>query len=160
MFLFRIVYIKWKPLLLSLAVSLGAGGVSALITGNSMDVYKTLNRPPLSPPGIVFPFVWTILFILMGIAAYLIYLSEDERLKKTLAIYVIKLFVNILWPPIFFRLQAFWFSFAWLILLWFFIIVTSVLFYRINKTAVYLMIPYLLWVTFAGYLNLGIALLN
>lgn len=158
--MFRTVSVKWKPLFLNLAISLGAGGLSTLITGNSMDVYKTLNRPPLSPAGIIFPIVWTILFILMGFAAYLIYRSENEHRKTALIVYGIQLFVNMLWSPIFFRLEAFWLSFAWLVLLWLLIIVTIALFYRINKTAAYLMIPYLLWVAFAGYLNLGIALLN
>ncbi|MDR0287474.1 MAG: tryptophan-rich sensory protein [Clostridiales bacterium] len=159
--MFQTFSVKWKPLLISLAISLGAGGLSALITGNSMKVYKTLNQPPLSPPGAVFPVVWTILFVLMGIAAYLVYKDGSGHGRKTaLTFYGIQLLINILWSPIFFRWQAFLFAFFWLVLLWILIVITIVLFYKINKTSAYLMIPYLLWVTFAGYLNWGIYMLN
>lgn len=152
--------VKWKPLILCLAISLGAGGISALITGKSMEIYKTLARPPLSPPSMVFPIVWTILFALMGISSYMVLVSENIRQKAALRVYGIQLFVNILWSPIFFRFESFWFAFGWLILLWLLIIATIILFYRINKTASWLLFPYFLWVTFAGYLNFGIAVLN
>ena len=131
-----------KSLIISLIISLGVGGLSALFTMGSMDIYKYLDKPPLAPPSIVFPIVWTILFILMGISAYLIYESNSENKQSALLIYGIQLLVNFLWPI--------------LIL----IIVMIVKFFKINKLAAYLQIPYLIWVAFATYLNLGFYILN
>ncbi len=152
--------ISYKPLLISLAISLGAGGLSALITGNSTQIYPTLNRPPLSPPGVVFPIVWSILYVLLGIAAYLIYITKAEGTRRALTVYGIQLLVNVCWSPLFFRAQAFLPAFMWLVLLWLLIAATLVVFYRIKKAAAALLLPYFIWVTFAGYLNLGIFLLN
>lgn len=158
--MYRLYSLKWKPLVLSLLISLGAGGLSALITGDTMDTYKTLNLPPLSPPGIVFPIVWTILYSLMGISAYLIYTSDSRGKTLALGVYLLQLLINVLWSPVFFNSQNFLLAFLLLVLLWILIAVMIALFYRINKTAALLQIPYLLWVTFAGYLNLAIYLLN
>ena len=153
--------IQWKPFLISLAIPLAVGGMGALL-GGSMDSYGTLNQPPLSPPGWVFPIVWTILYLLMGYASYRIYLSEADRVdkRKALTFYSIQLFLNFLWPALFFGLGWYWVSFGELLLLWVFIYLTMHLFSQIDDTAETLLIPYLLWVTFAAYLNLGVALLN
>jgi tryptophan-rich sensory protein len=158
--LFGAFSVKRKPLLISLLLSLGVGALSALITGSSTQIYDTLRRPRLSPPGAVFPVVWTFLFVLMGIAAYLVYKHAAGRAKAALAVYGAQLLVNLLWAPIFFRGRAFLFAFFWLALLWVLVTATIALFYRVNKAAAYLTAPYLLWVTFAGYLNLAIYLLN
>jgi benzodiazapine receptor len=152
--------IKLKPLLASLLISLGVGGLSALLTKNNMSVYSSLIQPPLAPPGFIFPVVWTILFILMGISAYLVAVSPSEEKTSALTIYGVQLVINFFWSIFFFNLKNYTFSFLWLLLLLVFIVIMTVKFYRINKTAGLLQIPYLLWVIFAGYLNLMISLLN
>lgn len=154
--------INWKILFICIAISLIAGGVAGFISKNSMNAFTALNKPPLSPPGWLFPVVWTILYLLMGIASYLI-LTSDAPLKdvgNALKLYFIQLFFNFLWPILFFQLELYSFAFIWLIVLWLLILATTISFSRISKPAAYLMVPYLLWVTFAGYLNLGIAILN
>ena len=145
--------INWKSLTANLAISLGTGIFSALITRNSMDTYKNLNLPKLAPPSILFPIVWTILFILMGISAYIIYESNSDQKQSALTIYGIQLLVNFIWPILFFNLGLYLFSFIWIILLWSLIILMINSFKKISSIAEYLQIPYLLWVTFASYLN-------
>lgn len=145
--------INWKSLTANLAISLGTGILSALITRNSMNTYKNLNLPKLAPPSILFPIVWTILFILMGISAYIIYESNSDQKQSALTIYGIQLLVNFIWPILFFNLELYLFSFVWIILLWLLIILMINSFKKISNVAAYLQIPYLLWVTFASYLN-------
>lgn len=152
--------IQWKKLIISIAIPLLIGGLSALITMGSMEDFDSLNKPPLSPPGWLFPVVWTILFTLMGIASYLVYTSGNPDSKTALTVYGVQLLFNFFWSIIFFNLEMYLFAFIWLVVLWLLILVTTILFYRIRKPAGYLMIPYLIWVTFAGYLNLGIYILN
>ena len=153
--------IQWKKLLLCIAVPLLVGGLSALLTRNSMQSFSALNQPPLSPPGWLFPVVWSILFILMGIASYLVLQApKTEYTRTALIVYGIQLFFNFFWSIFFFNLKAYLFAFVWLIALWLLIFMTLTLFRRITKPAGYLLIPYLLWVTFAGYLNFMIYLLN
>lgn len=151
--------INWKTLITSLVISLGTGALSALITSDSMQIYKELYKPPLAPPGWLFPIVWTILYLLMGIAAYMVYESDaDYEVKKSaLTSYALQLIVNAGWSVIFFNLGAYLLAFAWLVLLWILILITIRKFYDVHKQAGILMLPYLLWVTFAGYLNLAIA---
>lgn len=152
--------IKLKPLIISLLVSLGVGGLSAIFTMGSMDIYKSLVQPPLAPPSWLFPIVWTILFILMGISAYMIYMSSSNDKNSALTLYAIQLIFNFLWSIIFFNLEAYLFAFIWLILLFLLILAMVIYFYRIDKIAGILQLPYLLWVCFAGYLNFMIYLLN
>lgn len=153
---------KWKLLLICIAIPLAVGGLSAWLTRGSADTFAMLNKPPLSPPGWLFPVVWTILFILMGLASYLILTSEKCRqaIDRALRLYGIQLVVNFFWSIFFFNLSLYLFAFIWLILLWLLILGTIVRFCRISQPAGYLMVPYLLWVTFAGYLNFSIYLLN
>lgn len=153
---------KTKQFLICIAVPLLVGGLSALITRTGMDTFETINKPSLSPPGWLFPVVWTVLFILMGIASYLVLVSEKPQgeINRALTVYGIQLIFNFFWSIFFFNFSLYLFSFIWLVLLWLLILATAVLFYRISKLAGYLMIPYLLWVTFAGYLNFQIYLLN
>ena len=153
--------INWKKLIIALAIPLGVGGLSALLSGG-MDAYKSLNQPPLSPPGFIFPIVWTVLYLLMGYASYRVHESGSTRanIKRALIFYGIQLFLNFLWPLIFFGLQWFWVAFGILVVLWVLIYLTMYQFGQMDDTAENLLIPYLLWVTFAGYLNLGVALLN
>lgn len=151
-----------KLLALCIVLPLLVGTISALLTRESMMLFAGVKKPPLSPPGWLFPIVWIILYTLMGIASYLMLTGEatKEEKVKALNVYLYQLLVNFLWSTWFFNFQWYLFAFFWLVLLWVMILVTLVRFYRISKPAGYLLIPYLLWVTFAGYLNLGIALLN
>lgn len=152
--------IRLKTLLKSLGISLGVGILSALFTMGSMKVYKTINQPALSPPSWLFPVVWTILFILMGISAYNVYESDSIYKDISLKVYGVQLVVNFLWSIIFFNGRLYLFSFIWLLLLWSLIIVMIFLFYKVKPIAGYLQIPYLIWVTFAAYLNFMIYILN
>lgn len=155
--------IKNKGLLLKcIAIPLVVGGLSAWISGGSMKIFEEVNKPPLSPPGWLFPVVWTILYTLMGIASYLVVVSGQEQVKvgKALRLYAAQLAVNFVWPILFFNLQWFFLAFLWLVLLWILIFLTIKAFYEVSPKAAALLLPYLIWVTFAGYLNLGIWLLN
>ena len=154
---------KIKPYVISIAIALAVGGLSALLTKNNMEVYDTINRPKLAPPMWLFPVVWSILFILMGIRSALVWVNRDENREdafSALRVYGLQLVVNFFWTIIFFNMQAYLFAFIWLILLWVLIIIMIVQFRKISPLAAYLQIPYLLWVTFAGYLTLMIYLLN
>lgn len=151
--------LQWKKLIICLIIPLAVGGLSALLTQNSMQTFTSINKPILAPPAWLFPVVWTILYILMGIASYLVLTSNKEN-HTALTVYSIQLGFNFLWSIIFFNLKLYLLAFIWLILLWLLIFETIMQFYQITKRAGYLMIPYLLWVTFAGYLNYFIYLLN
>ena len=151
---------KIKPYVISILIALAIGGLSALLTKNNMEVYSTITRPPLAPPSSIFPIVWSILFILMGISSAIVWKRNNEVTKKALTIYTIQLTVNFFWSIIFFNLQNYLFAFLWILILWLLIIYMIVEFYKINKTAAYLQIPYLLWVTFATYLTFMIWILN
>ncbi|MBE6114966.1 MAG: tryptophan-rich sensory protein [Erysipelotrichaceae bacterium] len=146
---------KLKPYLISISLTLAIGALSALFTMNNMDIYQNITKPPIAPPSIVFPIVWTILYILMGISSARIYNKGGS-----LTVYFLQLFLNFCWSIIFFNYQAYLFAFLWLILLWISILYMILDFYKTDKLATYLQIPYLLWVTFAGILNLMIYLLN
>ena len=152
--------IKWKELIISLLIPLAVGGLSAFLTRNSMDVYANINQPPLAPPSILFPIVWTILFALMGVSSYLVYMSNSKNKREALALYGVQLIVNFIWPLIFFNMQAYFAAFLWLILLWVLVAVMIRQFYKAKPLAAYLQIPYIIWLTFAAYLNLAIFLMN
>ncbi len=154
--------INWTALIISILIPLAVGGVSAALSGSQNAMFEAINKPPLSPPGWLFPVVWTVLYALMGISSYLVYTSDAKPQEKSKALwtYGIQLAVNFFWSIIFFKYQAFLFAFYWLILLWLLIILTILRFSKILKTAAWLLVPYLIWVTFAGYLNYGIYLLN
>lgn len=152
--------IKLKPLLVNLLIPLAVGGVSAFLTMDSMEIYQNLNQPPLSPPGWLFPVVWTILFLLMGIAAYLVWMRDSTGRNGALLLYGIQLAFNFGWTLIFFNAQNYLLAFFWLIALWILILLTTIRFFKESRAAGWLMIPYLLWVTFAGYLNAGVWYLN
>ena len=153
--------LDWKKFILCLGIPLGVGGLSALVSGG-MDSFKNLRQPPLSPPGWVFPVVWTVLYLLMGYASYRVLKSggETEKRRKALVLYGIQLFLNFLWSPVFFGLHWYLAAFLILVAMWVFIYLTMKAFSATDERAGDLLIPYLLWVTFAGYLNFGIYLLN
>ncbi len=151
---------KWK-VAKAIAIPLIGGAVVGLLTGGGMRDLGMMNQPPLSPPGWLFPIVWTILYTLMGISSYLIYEnSTGDKRRQALFLYGVQLIVNLLWPFFFFTLEWYLFAFIWLIMLWVLIFQMIRQFSEISKIAAYINIPYLLWVTFAGYLNLGIWWLN
>lgn len=153
---------KRKQLLLCIALPLGVGILAGWLTRGSMAEFEAIDQPPLSPPGWLFPVVWTLLYLLMGIASYLVLTSArpQKSIRRSLWLYGIQLGVNFLWPILFFSLSLHLFSFLWLVLLWVLILVTTLRFYQLSRMAGYLMLPYLVWVAFAGYLNLGVYLLN
>lgn len=146
---------KIKEIIISILVPVILGGLVGLIISPSMDSFKLLNKPPLNPPAILFPIVWTILYILMGISHYLT--KNNEKCNK---IYNLQLFFNLIWSILFFALKLRLLAFLWIIILWVLVLKMILTFYKENKIAAYLQIPYLLWVTFASYLNIAIYLLN
>ncbi len=152
--------INLKQLIISLAIPLGVGILVALLTMGSMQQFEQIAKPPLSPPGFLFPIVWTILYILMGIASYIVYRSDSPNKLYALIFYVVQLAVNFIWPLVFFNLEAYFFAFICILVLLVLVIITTVMFYRADKLAGILMIPYCIWVAFATYLNFGVFLLN
>lgn len=152
--------IRWKQLILSILIPLAVGALSGFLTMNSMELYGSLVQPPLAPPGWVFPVVWGLLFVLMGISAYLVYVPDEPGRRAALTIYGVQLAVNFFWSIFFFCMQAYAFAFFWLLLLWVLVIVMIWQFGKVSRTAAWLQVPYLLWLTFAGYLNLFIWMLN
>ena len=152
---------KWKSLLVALAIPLAVGGAGALLSGG-MTNYGAMVKPPLSPPGWVFPVVWTVLYLLMGWASWLVWKSDAPREEKrrALILYGVQLAVNFIWPLVFFGGEMYLAALLILIALWVLILLTIRTFSGINERAGDLLIPYILWVSFAAYLNLGIFLLN
>ena len=152
--------INWKRLLISILISLGVGIAAGLLTRGSVSDYALLDKPAFAPPGWLFPIVWGILYILMGISSYLIYESFCTSRAGALRIYTLQLIVNFFWPIIFFNFKLYFFAFIWILALWVLIILMIISFYRCNKLAAYLQIPYLLWVTFATVLTYAVAVMN
>lgn len=154
--------IHWKLLIICIAIPLLVGGLSALISSNAMESFEKIEKPSFAPPSILFPIVWSILYVLMGIALYLILTSgvPQSELSLPVIFFALQLIFNFFWSILFFNLELYYFSFAWLVVLWILIAITILLFYKISKPAALLLIPYILWVTFAGVLNLSIAMLN
>ena len=154
---------KVKSYIIAIIIPLAIGGLSALLTSGNMDLYSTIITPPLAPPAILFPIVWTILYTLMGISSALVYNSDitsKQEVKSALYTYGVSLFFNFLWSIIFFNNRQFIFAFIWILILLFLIVRTIMKYYKINPLAAYLQVPYLLWVTFAAYLNFAIWWLN
>lgn len=152
--------INFKRLAISILIPLAVGGIAGLITSGSVGRYADVARPPLSPPGWLFPVVWTILYVLMGVAFYFVWESGSPSKNTAMQLYFVQLAMNFVWPILFFSFSAYGFAFIWLLVLWILILFTTVSFFAADKRAGYLMLPYLIWVTFAGYLNLGVYILN
>lgn len=148
-----------STLVTAILIPVAVGTLSALFSGNK-SLYAAVNKPALSPPGAVFPIVWTILYILMGISSYIIYVSDDAGSRDALKIYALQLFFNFFWSILFFRFNLFFMSFVWLLALILLIVSMIRSFYKISPAAAYLQIPYLLWCLFAAYLNYMIFRLN
>lgn len=149
---------NFKTYAKAILIPVVVGGIVGLIISGSID-YSALKQPPLSPPSTLFPIVWSILYILMGISYGILdsNLLVDSGINS---IYYLQLFVNALWSIFFFVFKWRFFSFLWILLLLALVVIMIVRFYRKNKTSGLLQIPYLLWILFATYLNLGVYLLN
>ena len=149
---------KFKNYALSIIIPLALGGIVGFLISGSMD-YDMLDQPPLSPPSLLFPIVWTLLYVLMGISFGIL---RDKHLDDSdvKLIYYVQLIVNLLWPIAFFVLKWRLFAFIWILILDALVVLMIFTFYKRNKTAALLQLPYLAWVLFASYLNLGVYILN
>lgn len=152
--------ISIPKLVVSCIISLAAGGIGTLLAGGSFDIYETMTKPPLAPPSIIFPIVWSILYILMGIGSYFVYDSDCETKGSALSVYVFYLILNAVWPLAFFKkgalLAAFFLLAAQIILL--FSVINA--FMKCDKKSAWFILPTLLWSIFALYLNGGFLYLN
>lgn len=153
---------NWKTYAFWIILCEAVGALAGWISAGGIEVYSALaNKPPLTPPQWVFPVVWSILYALMGISAARISLTPPSKERnRGLNLFTAQLIVNFFWPLLFFNAQAFGFVLIWLILLWVLVLAVILTFRKIDKTAAWLLIPYLLWLTFAVYLNAGVYILN
>jgi benzodiazapine receptor len=164
--MFNIFKVKGEKSIIALIISVllaqGIGLLSGFLSMTAPSAYENFNKPSFSPAEWVFPVVWTILFFLMAVAAYRIWLKgkSGEDVRKALILYGIQLFLNFLWSIIFFRFRLYAIAFLELLLLLVFILLTTFEFFKIDKISGYLMIPYIVWVSFAGILNYAIWMLN
>ena len=148
---------------IAIAIPLGVGLLAAYLTMENMNIYSKINTPPLSPPALLFPIVWTVLYILMGVSSAMVYNrreAEPINARRGLGYYAMSLIANFAWSIIFFNVRAFGIAFLWLVLLLYLIIRTILCYFKVSKVAAFIQIPYAVWVAFAGYLNLGIIILN
>ncbi len=153
--------INISDLLFFVIVTELAGVLSSLLSGGNFgDHYSTLTKPPLAPPGWLFPVVWGLLYAVMGFSAYLINKSDNLAKRTALIIYFVQLAVNVLWSPVFFGLKSFGGAIAVIVVLDALVIAMLVLFGKINRCAALVNIPYLVWVLFATYLTIGFTVLN
>ena len=151
--------IDFKTLIFSILIPVFLGSLVGYLTAPFNNYYE-LNLPSFAPPGIVFPIVWTILYILMGVSSYIIIKSGDSGKNDALFVYGIQLVINLFWSIWFFIFDAYLVSFIWIILLIGFVVVMIKKFYDISKVSAYIQIPYLLWLVFAAVLNLSVYILN
>ena len=153
---------QWKVYAFWIALSEAVGIIAGLLIRRGVEIYSlTAAKPPLSPPDWLFPVVWTILYALMGISAARVWLAEDTPEKRrSVSLFVTQLIVNFFWPLFFFNLQAYGFALVLLILLWVLVFLLILNNRSIDMLATWLLVPYLIWLTFAVYLNIGVYLLN
>lgn len=151
--------VNWKKLALCIAIPLAVGALAALLSGPMGEGYQSYIQPPLSPPGWVFAVVWPVLYGLMGYASYLAAESEGDK-GRALILYGVQLFVNFLWPIVFFRFMLPGVALALLAVLWVLVLLTMRSFSELSERAGDLLLPYILWLSFALYLNFGIFVLN
>lgn len=149
---------KLRKKLFYILFPLIVGSIIGFITSNHID-YSTLNMPPLSPPSIIFPIVWTIIYLLMGIS-FSLFKQKNQNNTLVDYIYYLQLFVNAIWPVIFFRCKFYFLSLLWIVLLFIFVLWLYNLYKKKENISAYLLLPYLIWLLYAFYLNAGIYLLN
>ena len=153
--------INLKRLIIAILIPEAVGLLSSFAAGNIGDAYGSYQKPPLSPPGVLFPIVWVILYALMGIASYIVYdESGGEKRKDALTFYSLQLLFNFAWPIFFFRFEAYWISVVVILALLALVVITALRFKDISKVAFWLLVPYIIWLLFATYLNIGVAVLN
>ncbi len=153
---------KWKPYALWILATEAVGALSGFLSREGTKIYsQTITKPPLSPPAPVFPIVWSILYALMGFGAARIYLAQaSAQRSRGLNLFITQLIVNFFWSLIFFNAQAFGFALVWLVLLWGLVLGMILAFRKADPLAAKLQIPYLIWLSFAAYLNAGVWWLN
>ncbi|MBC8062516.1 MAG: tryptophan-rich sensory protein [Clostridiaceae bacterium] len=153
---------KIKALIISILVTVGVGFLSWFTARAYFKDYLKLNKPIFSPPSFVFPVVWIALYILMAIAVYIVYLKKYSGINnaKAIKLYALQLFLNFLWPVLFFNLRLYALSFLELMILLVYILLTTFEFLKKDMVAAFLMLPYILWVSFAGVLNYTIWMMN
>jgi tryptophan-rich sensory protein len=152
----------WKPYLFGILFTEAVGGLAGLLTREATEIYNsTIVKPALSPPAIVFPIVWAILYALMGIGAARVWMASLSPARtRSLRLFLLQLAFNFFWSILFFNFQAFGLAFFWLAVLWILILRMILSFYEVDRLAAWLQLPYLLWVLFAAYLNFGVWKLN
>lgn len=143
-----------------IALPLAVGFISSGITRNQMQAFGELNQPPFSPPAWLFPIAWTILYVLMGIASYLVLRSDSKYKVAAIALYISQLIMNFMWSPVFFNMQDYVSALVILLTMWTTTIILAILCWFIDKRATWCLVPYILWTTFAAYLNAGVGALN
>ena len=149
-----------RAIIVFVFISLATGLVAGLISSGAMADYAAMTKPPFAPPGYIFPIIWTVLYILMGIGAGLVWCAHSPFRETGICLYALQLAVNFLWPIIFFVEGWYFAAFLWLLLLLALVIAMTYTFYRAKPLAAYLQAPYIVWLVFAGILNLWIALTN
>ena len=154
-----ILKINWKKLIIFIVITFIIGGFFSFFI-NSRGFYNSLEKPPLSPPGVLFPIVWSVLYILMGVSLYLVSESDSMNKEQSYLIYIVQLVVNSLWTLLFFGFGLQLLSFLWILLLIVLVVIMIINFYKANKVSGLLQIPYLLWLLFAAYLNHAIFIIN
>lgn len=152
--------INYKKLIFYILITIIIGILPSIFVFKNMYIYNEVSKPAFSPPSIVFPVAWSILYILMSISIYRVTVSDNINRDEARLIYFIQLITNALWTPIFFGAREYFLAFLWIIMLIVFVIAMVIKFYRIDKISAYLQIPYIIWLLFAAYLNFNIFVLN
>lgn len=153
--------INWPKLIILILVTELIGLLANFFAGDIKTIYMSINKPMIAPPSFIFGIIWPILYLLIAIAVYMVYESyKTLEQKNAIKMYWLQLFVNFIWPIVFFRFLMFKEAFLIIVILDVLVVITTKLFYKINKNTIYFMIPYVLWLFFATYLNLWIALFN
>ena len=153
---------NWKPYLGGILLTEAVGGLAGFLTRNAVKVYNaSVSKPPLSPPATVFPIAWAILYALMGIGAARVWIRPDSLSRsRSLRLFLLQLLFNFVWSFLFFSFRLYGAAFLWIAVLWILIVRMTLSFYEVDRPAAWLQLPYLLWVLFAAYLNLGVWKLN
>ena len=152
----------WKPYVLWILLAEAVGALAGWLTRGGMEIFKAeVEKPPLTPPAIAFPIVWTVLFALMGWGMARVDLSRASAARsRGMLLFLVQLVFNFFWSVIFFHFQRYGLALAWLVVLWLLILWMALSFYKADRLAGWLQAPYLLWVAFAAYLNAGVWMLN
>jgi len=149
-------------LIIACILCLSVGWIGSFFTDSASGWYQNLNKPFFNPPGWVFAPVWTALYIIMGVSVFLIWQKglSERKVKIALIFFIVQLLLNAIWTPLFFGLESPFAAFVDIVFLWLAILITIVLFFKLSRAAAFLLIPYILWVTFAAVLNFSIWIMN